>query len=169
MAIQDCENYRRESSALRMENSGLRGDLANASAQIASQSAQIASQSAQISAQNDVIHQQRNEITANNDENSRLRNIIAANGIDAGTPHNNSQMNGINGINHMSAPTHTTNGYPTEQYDRSQRPDAYTPRAAEQLPPIRNINAPMQGPDSMSGVQYQNEPRTNGYRPDQRY
>ena len=90
------------------------------------------------------------------DENNRLLSILAANGIDPGRPNNGAQMNGMN-------------AYSQEQYSRLQRPaDGYAPRTTEQLPPIRNIGAPLQGSDSiMSDVPYPNEHRLNGYRPGQ--
>ena len=139
-----------------MENGALRSDFAN--------------QAAQLGAMSDALRQRDEEINHLREENNRLHGIIVANGIDAGPSNNSSQMNainGINGVNHMSPPAHT-NGYSQDQYNRLQRPvDGYAPRATEQLPPIRNISASVQGPDSMSGVQYQNEPRINGYRPDQ--
>lgn len=77
----------------------------------------------------------------------------------------------VNGVSHNSAPhmAHPAPSTPMESYQADpygrNRVDPYAVRGAE-LPPLRSIGgAQMATPDSMSGVQYQNEsPRGATYR-----
>jgi hypothetical protein len=95
-------------------------------------------------------------------ENSQLRSELS-NLSAAG--HSAAPVNGAPLAGHPAAPPTPMESYSADPYTRGNRVDPYAPRGTE-LPPLRSLNGAVQPtPESMTGVQYQNEPtRVNGFR-----
>lgn len=109
-----------------------------------------------ISQQDRKIESLQRELTSLRQELSTAHAIVASH-----NPPHNGQINQMPHIGHLATGS-AVNGH---DYDRTQRVADYPNRNPEQLPPIRNLGATMHaGPDSMSGVQYQNDHRLNGFR-----
>lgn len=93
----------------------------------------------------------RREAAALRLENSQLRGELST----FTNPHRPAQQPAMNS---EYPPAMNNNAYGRNGHEPpAPRHDNYVIRSAEQLPPIRNaINGHPQGPEAMSGVQYQN-------------